>query len=92
MAFLNAYNIGISFGERPLFSNASFEIGENERVGIVGANGVGKTSLFKAITGEYSLSQGEMFISKNANIGYMQQHICSDSKRTLYSEVLDVFN
>lgn len=91
MAFLNAYNINISFGERALFSSASFEIGEKDRVGVVGVNGAGKTSLFKAVTGEYSLSEGEIYISKNADIGYAAQYVCSNSNKTLYSEMLEAF-
>lgn len=91
MALLNVYNLKMEFGERLLFSGASFEIGDNDKVGVIGANGTGKTTLFKLITGEMAPSSGEIYKSKNAVVGYMEQHACSDSKRSLYSEVLTVF-
>ncbi len=91
MALLNVYNLKMEFGERLLFDSASFEIGDNDKVGVIGANGTGKTTLFKLITGELHPSSGEIYKSKNAVVGYMEQHACSDSKRSLYSEVLTVF-
>lgn len=91
MALLNVYNLKMEFGERLLFSGASFEIGDSDKVGVIGANGTGKTTLFKLITGELTPSSGEIYKSKNAVVGYMEQHACSDSNRTLYSEVLTVF-
>lgn len=91
MALLNVYNLKMEFGERLLFSGASFEIGDSDKVGVIGANGTGKTTLFKLITGELSPSSGEIYKSKNAVVGYMEQHACSESSRTLYSEVLTVF-
>lgn len=91
MALLNVYNLKMEFGERLLFSGASFEIGDYDKVGVIGANGTGKTTLFKLITGEMQPSAGEIYKSKNAVVGYMEQHACSDSSRSLYSEVLTVF-
>lgn len=91
MALLNVYNLKMEFGERLLFAGASFEIGDSDKVGVIGANGTGKTTLFKLITGEMAPSSGEIYKSKNAVVGYMEQHACSDSKRSLYSEVLTVF-
>lgn len=91
MALLNVNNLKMEFGERTLFSGASFEIGDNDKIGVIGANGTGKTTLFKLITGEMSPAAGEIYKSKNAVVGYMEQHTCSDSERTLYSEVLTVF-
>ena len=49
MAVLDIQNLTLSFGERTLFAGVSFSIKEREKVGFVGANGVGKTSLFKVI-------------------------------------------
>ena len=77
MAVLSVQNLSLSFGERTLFSNVAFDVKENEKVGFVGANGVGKTSLFKIITGEYRADTGGAFVSKNAKVGYMEQHSCS---------------
>lgn len=91
MAVLNVYNLEMSFGERVLFSNVSFELGDRDKIGLIGANGVGKTTLFKLITGEEEPSAGEIYISKNVVPGYMEQHVCSDSQRSVYDEMLSVF-
>lgn len=91
MNVLDVQNLTLSFGENTLFSNLSFDVQDKEKVGFVGVNGVGKTSLFKVITGEYKPDSGNCFISKNATLGYMQQHTCSDNK-TIWNELVSVFD
>lgn len=91
MNILDAQNLTLSFGENTLFSNVSFDVKEKEKVGLVGVNGVGKTSLLKIITGEYAPDSGSCFISKNARLGYMEQHTCSNDK-TIWDELVSVFN
>lgn len=92
MAILNVQNLTMSFGERELFTNVSFEINEHDKVGFVGANGVGKTTVFKIITGETVQTGGEVIKSHNANIGYMEQHACKFPERSVYDELLSVFS
>ena len=60
-------------------------------MGFVGVNGAGKTSLFKIITGEYTADSGNCFISKNATLGYMEQHTCSNDK-TIWNELVSVYS
>lgn len=91
MNVLDIQNLTLSFGENTLFSNISFSINEKEKVGFVGVNGAGKTSLFKLITGEYTADSGNCFISKNTRLGYMEQHTCSDNK-TIWNELVSVFD
>ncbi len=91
MNVLDVQNLTLSFGENQLFSNISFNIKDNEKVGFVGVNGAGKTSLFKIITGEYTADSGNCFMSKNVRLGYMQQHTCSDS-RTIWDELVSVYD
>lgn len=91
MNVLDVQNLTLSFGENTLFSNLSFDVQDKEKVGFVGVNGAGKTSLFKVITGEYTPDSGNCFISKNATLGYMQQHTCSDNK-TIWNELVSVFD
>lgn len=81
MNVLDVQNLTLSFGENKLFSDLSFDIQDKEKVGFVGVNGAGKTSLFKIITGEYKADSGNCFISKNARLGYMEQHTCSMIKQ-----------
>ena len=91
MAVLDVQNLTLSFGENTLFQGVSFDIKEKEKVGLIGCNGAGKTSLFKIITGEYEATDGNCFISKNAKVGYMEQHTCSENK-TVYNELISVFD
>ncbi|MGN1124190.1 MAG: ribosomal protection-like ABC-F family protein [Eubacterium sp.] len=91
MNVLDVQNLTLSFGSEVLFSDISFDIKDREKVGFVGVNGVGKSSLFKIITDEYTSDSGNCFISKNARLGYMQQHTCSDNK-TIYNELVSVFD
>lgn len=91
MNVLDVQNLTLSFGENTLFSNISFDIKDKEKVGFVGVNGVGKTSLFKVIVGDYTPDSGNCFISKNCRLGYMEQHTCSNNN-TIYNELISVFD
>lgn len=91
MAILDVQNLTLSFGENMLFDNVSFDVKEKEKVGLIGCNGAGKTSLFKIITGEYTADSGNCFIGKNVKLGYMQQHTCSEN-RSVYDELISVFD
>ena len=91
MNIVDVQNLTLSFGENTLFSDVSFDIKDKEKVGFVGVNGAGKTSLFKIITGEYTADSGNCFMSKNIRVGYMEQHTCSD-ERTIWDELVSVFD
>lgn len=91
MALLTVQNLTLSFGERTLFSDVSFDVKEGEKVGFVGANGVGKTSLFKVITGELLPDAGGVFTGKNVRVGYMEQHTCSENN-TVWGELVSGFS
>ena len=72
------------FGEECLFESLDFHIDEGERVGLVGVNGAGKTSLFKVLTGEMSLDSGSLFIAPTLKMGYMRQNIEYDSDKSIW--------
>ena len=91
MIRLAAHRAEKHFGERTLFSGVSFDVGERDRIGLVGANGCGKTTLFRLITGEMRPDAGEIVLPRETRIGYMEQHVCADSHRTLWDEVESVF-
>lgn len=91
MSLISVQNLSISFGEKSVFENISFQVEEREKVGFVGVNGAGKTTLFKIITGDYTDYTGNCFLGKNVRIGYMEQHACSDSGVSVYEELLNVF-
>lgn len=91
MALLSASSINKSFGTDVIFQNTSFEVQENDHIGLVGINGSGKTTLFKVLTGDMSADSGDIYKAKDTIIGYMEQHVCRDLDRTAYNEVLTVF-
>ena len=74
MISLNASELSLHFGATTILENISFSINEGDKLGIVGVNGAGKTSLFKIITGEYTPDTGSVFISKDKNIGILYQN------------------
>ena len=75
-----------------LFKDASFSVEKGEIVGLIGANGVGKTTLFNIITGKELPDSGSVLLSSGANVGYLEQHVCADSDKTAYEETLSVFS
>ena len=91
MAIFNAKNITLYFGAEMLFGGVTFEVEKGDRIGLVGVNGCGKTTLFKAIRGEADYDEGEFVKSKDAVLGYMEQHVIRESSVSVYDEVLSVF-
>ena len=65
MAVLSVQNLDMEFGERTLFSGVSFEVGERDKIGFIGSNATGQTTLFKLITGELEPSSGGIYPGKN---------------------------
>ena len=72
---IQVQNVSKSFGEQVLLDGASFLVASHERVGLVGRNGCGKSTLFKMILGQECIDGGSIDIPKNYTIGYLQQHI-----------------
>ena len=91
MALLGVSNLTKSFGTDLLFEGVSFEVQANDKIGVVGVNGSGKTTLFKMLTGEMRPDDGEFYQSKQAVVGYMEQHVCKNLEETALDEVLTVF-
>ena len=92
MPVLSAHNLTMTYIEHNLFTNVSFNIEPRDKVGFIGANGVGKTTIFRIINGEVSPTSGSVSVSKDTRVGYMQQHACTHPHRSIYDEVLTVFD
>lgn len=92
MLLLSLSNIAMSFADRTLFSDVSFEVYDSEKIGFVGVNGSGKTTLFKLLNGEHTPDDGAIHIAGGVKIGFMEQFACRDSQKTLYNEALTVFS
>lgn len=91
MALLTAYDLSRSFGERTLFSGVHFELPAKCRAGLVGANGTGKTTLFRLLAGQDAPDSGHVSLAKGATIGYMEQHAAFGTENTVYEETLRIF-
>lgn len=92
MALISAHSVSLSFSERTVFSNVSFDVYKKDKIGFIGVNGAGKTTLFKLLTHQLEPDGGDIFISRDATLGYMEQHACAGSERTLLDELLTVFD
>ncbi|MBQ1474282.1 MAG: ABC-F family ATP-binding cassette domain-containing protein [Ruminococcus sp.] len=92
MPVLSLSKIAMGFGERTLFENVSFEVESRDKVGLIGRNGVGKTTLFKIICGELEPTAGVVATERGLNVGYMEQHACSAGDRSVYDELESVFD
>ena len=92
MAIITVSGLMMDFGENLLFDNMNFEVQSGDRIGLIGVNGCGKTTLFKLLTGEYTASGGSIIINKNTVVGYMEQHVCRNLERSAYNEVMTVFD
>ncbi len=79
------------FGPKTLFENFDWLVTSNERAGIVGANGTGKSTLLKILAGMDSLDAGTMVTMKGASVGYLPQEGLSLSGRTVFAECMTVF-
>ncbi len=82
---IRADNLTKSFGDYILFDEANFSINKGERVGLVGRNGHGKTTLFRMICGEENWDSGSMLLPKNYRIGYVKQQL-EFTKSTILEE------
>lgn len=91
MIVLNCNNIGFSYGTDVIIKNISFNLQENDKVGLVGVNGAGKSTLFKIITGELHQEEGELYISRDLTMGYLKQNAALTTENTLWEELLEVF-
>lgn len=79
-------------GSKILFSNASFQINSEEKIGLVGPNGAGKTTVFRLLMGEESVDQGSVSKPEKVRIGYFSQNIEEMKGRTVLQEVLSAGN
>jgi ATPase subunit of ABC transporter with duplicated ATPase domains len=91
MALLTVENLGHSFGDRTLFKDVSFRLIEGEHVGLVGANGVGKSTLMSIITGETIYDSGRVEWLPGTHYGYLDQHTRLEQGRSMRDTLRDAF-
>ncbi|MHA3066696.1 ABC-F family ATP-binding cassette domain-containing protein [Lacticaseibacillus saniviri] len=91
MIILQAQQVGRSFDGITLFAGVNLEVQTNSRIGLVGPNGIGKTSLLKILAGEVAPDEGQVTTTKGMRLGYLAQDSGLDSSRTIFAEMLTVF-
>ena len=74
MSILNVENLSHGFGDRAIFDNVSFRMLKGEHIGLVGANGEGKSTFMSVVTGKLMPDEGKIEWAKNVQIGYLDQH------------------
>ncbi len=85
-------DIGVSFGARALFAKVNLTIGERSRIGLVGANGTGKTTLFRMLSGERSPDEGSLDMPRNLKIGYLTQHAIVLESESVFDSTVAAFS
>lgn len=85
-------NVTFEFGARVIVENATWHIQPNERIGLIGYNGTGKSTLLKVFVGEYTPSKGTVERSRNTSVGYLHQDLLSfDTEDSIFDVALGAF-
>ena len=85
-------NLSVQFTGTNLFDNVTFNIGDHDRIGLVGKNGAGKSTLLKILCGWQEPEGGNLVIASGQEVGYLPQEMIPDSKRTILDEALTAFS
>ena len=85
-------NLSVQFTGTSLFENVTFNIGDHDRIGLVGKNGAGKSTLMKILCGWQQPETGSMVIASGQTVGYLPQEMVPDTTRTVIDEALTAFS
>ncbi|WP_267740000.1 ABC-F family ATP-binding cassette domain-containing protein [Myroides injenensis] len=88
---LNIHNLSVSFSGEYLFENVTFRIGAGDRVGLVGKNGAGKSTMLKLLSGDLDADTGSIATEKDLKIGFLRQDIEFTPGRTVLDEAYQAF-
>lgn len=89
MTVISVADLSVSFGTRKILNRISFSLSENDKLGIIGVNGCGKSTLFKVITGELEPDEGQVFLSREKTIGILTQDSAFVIDETLGDNALE---
>ncbi|MHB8155767.1 MAG: ribosomal protection-like ABC-F family protein [Candidatus Omnitrophota bacterium] len=86
---INITNLSKNYGPKILFKDVSLNINQGEKIGLIGPNGTGKSTLFSLIQQEIETSSGEVRLNKGVHIGYLPQEASFTSERTVIAELTE---
>lgn len=92
MSILNVENLTHGFGDRAIFNNVSFRLLKGEHIGLVGANGEGKSTFMNIITGKLMPDEGKIEWAKNVRVGYLDQHTVLEKGMTIRQVLASAFD
>ena len=91
MSILNVVNLSHGFGDRAIFHNVSFRLLKGEHIGLVGANGEGKSTFMNIITDKLQPDEGKVEWAKNVRVGYLDQHTVLEKGMTIRDVLKSAF-
>src|SRR6266513_3936004 len=91
MPIVSVIQVSKSYGAERIFDSVSFQINENDRIGLVGPNGAGKSTLLNIIARREQPDEGSVALTRNTRIGYLPQVVDFQPENTLREEMLTVF-
>ena len=92
MSILNVEHLSHGFGDRAIFHDVSFRLLKGEHIGLVGANGEGKSTFMNIITGKLQPDEGKVEWSKNVRAGYLDQHAVLEKGMTIRDVLKSAFS
>ena len=92
MSILNVVNLSHGFGDRAIFNNVSFRLLKGEHIGLIGANGEGKSTFMNIVTNKLMPDEGKIEWAKNVRIGYLDQHTVLEKGMTIREVLKDAFS
>ncbi len=92
MSILNVEKLTHGFGDRAIFNDVSFRLLKGEHIGLVGANGEGKSSFMNIVTGKLMPDEGKVEWSKNVRVGYLDQHTVLEKGMTIRDVLKNAFS
>lgn len=92
MSILNVEHLTHGFGDRAIFNDVSFRLLKGEHIGLIGANGEGKSTFMNIITGKLMPDEGNVEWSKNIRVGYLDQHTALSADQTIRDVLASAFD
>ena len=89
---MNIHNLSISFQGEYLFEDVTFKLGNGDRIGLIGKNGAGKSTMLKILSKEMEADTGQIAADKELKIGFLKQDIDFDFGRTVFEEAYEAFD